>query len=54
MADPSLYAGDAKTKLQSLLLEKARIDTALAQAETDWLAASEALELEMSASIMSD
>jgi ATP-binding cassette subfamily F protein 3 len=44
LADPGLYEADAKARLQSLLLEKAGIDKALAEAETAWLEASEALE----------
>ncbi|CAI8831305.1 ATP-binding cassette domain-containing protein [Methylocaldum szegediense] len=44
LADPALYKGDSKAELQALLLEKAGIDRQLADAESAWLAASEALE----------
>jgi ATP-binding cassette subfamily F protein 3 len=44
LADPGLYQAEAKPRLQALLLEKAGIDKALADAETKWLEASEALE----------
>jgi ATP-binding cassette subfamily F protein 3 len=44
LADPALYESDSKAALQALLLEKAGIDRQLADAESAWLAASEALE----------
>jgi ATP-binding cassette subfamily F protein 3 len=44
LADPALYEADAKTRLQSVLMEKAGIEKALADTETVWLEASEAIE----------
>jgi ATP-binding cassette subfamily F protein 3 len=44
LADPALYEAEAKARLQSVLMEKAGIEKALADAETAWLEASEALE----------
>ncbi len=44
LADPALYESDSKAALHALLLEKAGIDRQLADAESAWLAASEALE----------
>jgi len=44
LADPVLYGEDGKERLQSLLQDKARIDRELADAETAWLEASEALD----------
>jgi ATP-binding cassette subfamily F protein 3 len=44
LADPALYEAEAKARLQSVLMEKVGIEKALADAETAWLEASEALE----------
>jgi ATP-binding cassette subfamily F protein 3 len=44
LADPDVYSAESKSALQSLLLEKAGVEKALAEAETAWLMASEALE----------
>jgi ATP-binding cassette subfamily F protein 3 len=44
LASPDLYQAEAKSRLQGLLLEKARVDKDLADAETAWLEAGEALE----------
>ncbi|MEN8168327.1 MAG: ATP-binding cassette domain-containing protein, partial [Pseudomonadota bacterium] len=44
LADPSIYEERRKSKLKALLLEKTRLDRALAQAEQTWLEVSEALE----------
>ncbi|MGX2039437.1 ATP-binding cassette domain-containing protein [Methylocaldum sp. MU1018] len=44
LSDPVLYESDSKTELQALLLEKAEIDRQIAEAESAWLEASEALE----------
>lgn len=44
LADPELYQADAKPRLQALLLEKAGVEKALADAETAWLEATETLE----------
>ena len=44
LADPALYADDAKPRLLTLLADKQRIDTELEQAETDWLEAAAELE----------
>jgi ATP-binding cassette subfamily F protein 3 len=44
LADPDLYRESQKVRLKELLLEKARVDHALSEAEDAWLAACEALE----------
>ncbi len=44
LADPALYADDAKPRLLSLLADKQRIDADLEQAEADWLDAAAELE----------
>jgi ATP-binding cassette subfamily F protein 3 len=44
LADPALYEAAAKARLQSLLLDKARLERELEAAETAWLEAGEALE----------
>lgn len=44
LADPALYDAENKERLQSLLIERAGIDRELADAESAWLEASEALE----------
>ncbi|MCU0767312.1 MAG: ATP-binding cassette domain-containing protein [Gammaproteobacteria bacterium] len=44
LADATLYADDAKEELRRVLAERARIDAALAAAESAWLEASAALE----------
>ncbi|MBK1631968.1 ABC transporter ATP-binding protein [Thiohalocapsa halophila] len=44
LADPALYTEDAKPRLLTLLADKQRIDTALEQAEADWLDAAAELE----------
>jgi ATP-binding cassette subfamily F protein 3 len=44
LADPSLYAADAKARLQPLLLRKAELDREHERAEADWFEAAEALE----------
>jgi ATP-binding cassette, subfamily F, member 3 len=44
LADPNLYRESEKVRLKELLLEQARVDHALSQAEDAWLAACEALE----------
>jgi ATP-binding cassette subfamily F protein 3 len=45
LADPSLYATGDKATLQELVVSKAAIDQAFAEAEEAWLLAAEALEL---------
>jgi ATP-binding cassette subfamily F protein 3 len=44
LGDMSLYADNRKEELKGLLADKARIDKALAEAETNWLGACETLE----------
>jgi ATP-binding cassette subfamily F protein 3 len=44
LAEPALYADDAKPRLLKLLADKQRIDAELEQAETDWLEAAAELE----------
>jgi ATP-binding cassette subfamily F protein 3 len=44
LSAPALYESDSKAVLQALLLEKAGIDRQMADAESAWLEASEALE----------
>jgi ATP-binding cassette, subfamily F, member 3 len=44
LADPALYADAEKPRLLKLLADKQRIDTALEQAEADWLDAAAELE----------
>ena len=44
LADPALYAADAKERLKGLLLEQARVDAALGEAEEAWLAVGEQIE----------
>ncbi|MBS1246554.1 MAG: ATP-binding cassette, subfamily er 3, partial [Proteobacteria bacterium] len=45
LADSALYSGAEKEKLKALLLEQGRVQLALAQAESAWLEACEALEI---------
>ncbi|QJD30423.1 ATP-binding cassette domain-containing protein [Methylococcus geothermalis] len=44
LADPGLYAEEAKDRLKRLLLDKAKAEEALTRAETAWYAATEMLE----------
>lgn len=44
LADPAIYADEFKEQLKNLLSRKSRIDSALEQAEIDWLAAEENLQ----------
>ena len=44
LADSAIYAPARKDELERLLSEKSRLDTEVAQAEEEWLAASEAME----------
>ena len=44
LADPTIYADDYKEQLKQLLLRKSQIDSALEQAESDWLTAEENLQ----------
>jgi ATP-binding cassette subfamily F protein 3 len=44
LADAGIYAEDCKDKLKQLLVEKARVDAALEQAEIDWMTAEESLQ----------
>ena len=44
LADPALYADDAKSRLLGLLADKQRVDAELAQVEQDWLSTGEELE----------
>ncbi|AAU92397.1 ATP-binding cassette domain-containing protein [Methylococcus capsulatus] len=44
LADPGLYAEEARDRLKRLLLEKAEAEASLVRAEAAWYAASEALE----------
>jgi ATP-binding cassette subfamily F protein 3 len=44
LADTAMYAPENKATLQTHLLEKARVDAAVEDAESAWLEASEALE----------
>ena len=44
LADPVLYQAESKARLQTLLLEKAGLEKSLADTETEWLEAGEALE----------
>ena len=44
LADPAIYADDYKEQLKQLLLRKSQIDSALEQAESDWLTAEENLQ----------
>ncbi len=44
LADAALYTDDAKPRLLGLLADKQRVDTALEQAEADWLEAAAELE----------
>ncbi len=44
LSDPEIYSAQAKERLKELLLQKADLDRALTEAETDWLQASEKLE----------
>ncbi len=50
LAEPALYADDAKNRLKSLLLDRGRLDRALEDVETRWLAAGEQLEQAMAKS----
>ncbi len=45
LADNAIYGESQKERLKSLLLEKARVDTVLADTEQAWLAAGEDLEI---------
>ena len=45
LADNTVYGESQKERLKSLLMEKARIDTMLSEAEQAWLAAGEDLEI---------
>ena len=44
LADTALYTSENKSALQERLLEKARVDAEVTDAESDWLEASDALE----------
>ena len=44
LAEPALYADDAKDRLKTLLLDRGRLDRTLAEAEARWLDAGEQLE----------
>ncbi len=44
LADPELYSDQNKERLKQLLVSKAEVDTALEQAEADWMEAEEQLE----------
>ncbi|MGB5833865.1 MAG: ATP-binding cassette domain-containing protein [Thiohalocapsa sp.] len=44
LADPALYADDAKARLLELLADKQCVDADLEETETDWLGAGEELE----------
>ncbi|HYE34275.1 ATP-binding cassette domain-containing protein [Methylocaldum sp.] len=44
LSDPALYQSDSKTALQALLIEKTGVDRQMADAESAWLEASEALD----------
>jgi ATP-binding cassette, subfamily F, member 3 len=44
LADPALYEEPAKDRLKGALLDKARVDEALARAEEEWLEVSEGIE----------
>jgi ATP-binding cassette subfamily F protein 3 len=44
LADPAIYAEEYKEQLKQLLSRKGQIDSALEQAEMDWLAAEENLQ----------
>ena len=44
LADPDIYAEAAKDRLKRQLVEQARVDRALAEAEEAWLSASESLD----------
>lgn len=44
LSDPTLYDNTNKDQLQELLVKKAQLQQETAQAEADWMAASEALE----------
>jgi ATP-binding cassette subfamily F protein 3 len=44
LADPGIYAEEAKERLKLLLLDKAKAEESLARAEAAWYAATEALE----------
>jgi len=44
LADPAVYADEAKDRLKLLLLDKAKAEESLARAEAAWYAATEALE----------
>lgn len=44
LAEPDIYSDDSKEKLKQLLKEKGEADTALAEAEEQWLELSEELE----------
>ncbi len=45
LADPSLYEPARRDELKGLLLDKARLESQMEDAETDWLTHSEALEV---------
>jgi len=49
LADPALYQAEAKPRLQALLLEKTGLGKALAEVETEWLQAGEALDAALAA-----
>ncbi len=44
LADPELYSDQNKERLKQLLVSKAEVDTALEQAEAEWMEAEEQLE----------
>lgn len=44
LADPEIYSEQGKERLKKLLLQKSELDKTLAEAESDWLQASEKLE----------
>jgi ATP-binding cassette subfamily F protein 3 len=46
LADPSLYEPARRDELKGLLLDKARLESQMDDAETDWLTHIEALEVE--------
>ena len=44
LADPAVYADDAKSRLLQLLADKQRVDAELGDVEAQWLDAGEELE----------
>jgi len=45
LADPELYEPTRREQLKALLMDKARVETQIDAAESEWLTHSEALEL---------